>query len=146
MKMRLTLLVGVSMLAAAGLGYAASHENHGTMATLDSIEWQEIRPGSSVSVAVLWGDPSAGANIRLIKLPAGHVAPNHAHTGDYHGVNLAGTWRHTFLETGDEQALPPGSYVYQPGTEMHGNACDGDEDCVLFIQMNEAADFIPQEQ
>ena len=67
MTKKLTLLVGVSMLAAAGLGYAASHENRGTMTTLDSIEWQEMAPGSPVSVAVLWGDPSAGASVRLIR-------------------------------------------------------------------------------
>ena len=62
------------------------------------------------------------------KLPAGFVAPIHAHTGDYYGVNLTGTWRHSF-DGGDQKELPPGSYVFQPGMGFHGDACPGPEDC-----------------
>ena len=139
------LFVAVALLAAAGLAYTGAHKDHGSMIALDEVEWIEIE-GTPVTVAVLRGDPRTGAHVRLVKLPAGFVVPNHAHTGDYHGVNLTGTWRHTFLETGEVRELPPGSYVFQPGGEMHGDACIGPEDCILMLQQSVAADFIPQEQ
>jgi quercetin dioxygenase-like cupin family protein len=139
------LFVAVALLAAAGLAYTAAHKDHGSMVAFDEVAWAPIE-GTPLSVAVLRGDPSTGANVRLLKLPAGFVAPNHAHTGDYHGVNLTGTWKHTFIETGEARELPPGSYVFQPGGEMHGDACVGPEDCVLMLQQSVAADFIPQEQ
>lgn len=144
MKILLTLALGLAAAALAGLAHAGGHETHGSMIALDEIAWKPIREGSPVSVAVLWGDPATGAHGRLIRLPAGFTAPIHAHTGDYHGFNLAGTWKHSFLETGEERTLPPGSYVFQPGGEMHGDACVGPEDCVLLLQQSVAADFIPQ--
>ena len=140
------LFVAVALLAAAGLAYTAAHKDHGSMIALDEVAWAPIIEGSPVSVAVLRGDPSTGANVRLVKLPAGLVARNHAHTGDYHEVNLTGTWKHTFIETGEVRELPPGSYVFQPGGEMRGDACVGPEDCVVMLQQSVAADFIPQEQ
>ncbi len=135
----------VVLLVATGPVLAASHKDHGSMIALDEVEWIEI-PGSPVTIAVLSGNPSTGANVRLVKLPAGFVVPNHAHTGDYHGINLTGIWRHTFLETGEVRDLPPGSYVFQPGGEMHNDACIGSEDCILLLQQSVAADFIPQQQ
>ena len=108
------LFVAVALLAAAGMAYAAAPKDHGSMIALDEVEWTLIE-GTPVSVAVLRGDPGTGANVRLIELPAGFAAPNHAHTGDYHGVNLTGTWKHTFIETREVRELPPGSYVFQPG-------------------------------
>ena len=139
------LFVALALLAAAGLAYTAAHKDHGSMIPPDEVEWTQ-REGSPIGRAVLWGDPSTGAHVRLIKLPAGFVAPNHLHTGDYHGVNLTGTWRHTFLETGEVRELPPGSYVFQPGGEMHGDACIGPEDCIIMLQQSVARDFIMQEQ
>ena len=144
MTKKLALLVGVSLIAGAGLGYAASHANQGTISVYDESAWKEIRPGSPVSVMPLWGDSSKGEHGRLLKLPAGFVAPDHAHTGDYHGINLTGTWRHSF-DGGEERELPPGSYVFQPGMAMHGDACVGPEDCVLFLHQHEKADFVPKE-
>ena len=144
MSKKRSLLLGVSLIAAAGLGYAAGHANQGTMSAANEQEWKEIRPGSPVEVITLWGDPSTGEFGRLLKLPAGFVAPIHAHTGDYHGINLTGTWRHSF-EEGKGRELSPGSYVFQPGMAMHGDACVGSEDCVLFLHQHEKADFIPKE-
>ncbi len=141
----IALLVGAAMLAGAGLGYAAGHKNHGTIISGEDIAWAPIREGSPVSVFVLWGDPSSGAHGRLLKLPAGFTAPIHAHTGDYHGINLAGTWLHSFEETGESRELPPNSYVFQPGGEMHGDACLGTEDCIIFLTQDVAGDFIPKE-
>jgi len=136
------LFAGAAALAvAAGLGYAAGHNDRGAMSALDDVEWIP-RTNSPVETAVLAGDPATGAHVRLVKLPAGFVVPDHAHTGDYHGVNLTGTWKHTFLETGESRELPPGSFVFQPGGEMHGDACIGPEDCIIMLSQSVAADFI----
>jgi quercetin dioxygenase-like cupin family protein len=145
MMKKLFLFVAVALLAAAGLACADSHKDHGLMVALDDVEWAPIE-GTPLSVAVIWGDPSAGPHVRFVKLPAGFVGPIHAHTGDYHGVNLSGTWQHVITETGEVRDLPPGSYVFQPGGEMHADACVGLEDCVLMIYKSVANDFILQEK
>ena len=133
-----------ALLATMGTGSAYIVER-GIMISLDEVEWQPVREGSPIDVAVLSGDPATGAHVRLVRLPAGYVVPVHAHTGDYNGINLTGTWKHTFTETGEERELPPGSYVFQPGGEMHSDACIGPEDCILLLQQSVPADFILQE-
>ena len=147
MKTLMTLVVaGAALVAAWGTARAEGNGAPGLMISLDEVEWQPIREGSVVNVAVLFGNPAAGAHVRLIQFPAGYAAPVHAHTGDYHGVVLTGTWKHWFDETGEERELLPGSYVFQPGGEMHGDACIGPEDCVFLLQQSVAADFIPKQQ
>ena len=130
--LRKSLLLGLSLIATGGLAYAADDQRIGTMTAADQMQWQELRPGSPVKMVILWGDRDKGEYAMLLKLPAGFVAPIHAHTGDYHGMNLTGTWRHSFDGT-EERDLSPGSYLLQPGMGMHGDACVGPEDCVLFI-------------
>ncbi|MCW5619797.1 MAG: DUF4437 domain-containing protein [Burkholderiales bacterium] len=136
-----SLLMGLSLIAAAGLVHAADAPKIGTMAAPDELEWQELRPGSPIKIAILWGDRDKGEYAMLLRLPAGYVSPIHAHTGDYHGISLTGIWRHSF-EGGEERDLPPGSYVFQPGMGMHGDGCVGSEDCILFIHQPEKADYI----
>jgi hypothetical protein len=138
------VLFGLSLIAAAGIGYAAGSANDGMMTTAGEMEWAEVRPGSPLKMVTLWGDRSKGEYAMLLKMPAGFVAPIHAHTGDYHGMNLSGTWRHSF-DGGAERDLPPGSYVFQPGMGMHGDACVGPEDCVLFVHQYVKGDFIPKQ-
>lgn len=144
--MKKVLPLAAALVAAAGLVLGAGDRDHGSMIALDDVEWTPAREGSPVHYATLRGDPASGAHVRLVMLPAGFAAPDHAHTGDYHGVNLTGTWRHTFIETGETRDLPPGSYVFQPGGDMHGDACVGPEDCILLLQQQVAADFIPRQQ
>jgi Domain of unknown function (DUF4437) len=139
-----SLLVGVSLIAAAGLGYASDSAKVGTMSAPDQMQWQEIGPGSPLKIVMLWGDRTKGEYAMLLKLPAGFVAPIHAHTGDYHGMNLTGTWHHSF-DGGEERDLPPGSYLFQPGMGMHGDACIGPDDCILFIHQYVKGDFIPKQ-
>jgi len=140
-----SLLLGLSLIATTGLGYAADDAKMGAMTSADQMEWREMGPGSPVKLVILWGDRNKGEYAMLLKIPAGFVAPIHAHTGDYHGMNLTGTWRHSF-EGGEERELPPGSYVFQPGMAMHGDACLGPEDCVLFVHQYVKGDFIPKQQ
>jgi quercetin dioxygenase-like cupin family protein len=138
-----SLLLGLSLLATTGLA-CADDAKIGTMTASDQMEWRELAPGSPVKMVILWGDRNKGEYAMLIKIPAGFVAPIHAHTGDYHGVNLTGTWRHSF-DGGEQKDMSPGSYVFQPGMGMHGDACLGSEDCVLFIHQYVKGDFIPKQ-
>ena len=139
-----SLLLGLSLIAAAGLGFAARGAENGKMTAAGEMEWREIRPDSPLKIVVLWGDRNTGEYAMLLKIPAGFVAPIHAHTGDYHGMNVTGIWRHSF-DGGEEKDLPPGSYVFQPGMAMHGDACVGPEDCVLFVHQHVKGDFIPKQ-
>ena len=138
--MRKLSLLGLCLTAAAGLGHAAD----GIMVPAYAMEWKEVSPGSPVKMTSLWGDRSTGEHAVLLKIPAGFVAPIHAHTGDYHGMNLTGTWRHSF-DGGEQKDMPPGSYVFQPGMGWHGDACIGPEDCILFIHQHVKGDFIPKQ-
>ncbi|MGH8761590.1 MAG: cupin domain-containing protein [Burkholderiales bacterium] len=139
------LLLLVSLITATGFGYAADSANIGSMKAASELEWVETSPGSPLKRAILWGDRISGEYAMLLKMPAGFVAPIHAHTGDYHGMNVTGTWRHSF-DGGAERLLPPGSYVFQPGMGMHGDSCVGPEDCILFIHQYVKGDFIPKQQ
>jgi hypothetical protein len=138
------LLVGLSMMGSVGISGAAIGAGTGTMSSPNEMEWRELAPGSPLKMVLLWGDRNGSEYAMLLKLPAGFVAPVHAHTGDYYGMNLTGTWRHSF-DGGEERALPPGSYVFQPGMGMHGDACFGPEDCILFIHQHAKGDFIPKQ-
>jgi quercetin dioxygenase-like cupin family protein len=138
------LLCGLALLAAVTLGWTRARAESGTMIAAGELAWVEMSPGSPVKFVVLWGDRNKGEYAMLLKLPAGFVAPIHAHTGEYHGLNVSGTWRHSF-EGGEERTLPPGSYVFQPGMGMHGDACVGPEDCILLVHQYVKGDFIPKQ-
>ena len=137
-------LFGLSLVAAVGFGGQAARAADGKMTAADELQWQEAAPGSPLKLVVLWGDRSKGEYAMLLKMPAGFSAPIHAHTGDYHGINLTGNWRHLF-DGGEQRNLPPGSYVFQPGMGMHGDDCIGPEDCILFIHQHVKGDFIPKQ-
>jgi quercetin dioxygenase-like cupin family protein len=138
---RKSLLLAAALAGAIAGAYAAD----GSMTSAGDMQWVEIAPGSPVKMTPLWGDRAQGEYAMLIKIPAGFVAPIHAHTGDYHGMNVTGTWRHSF-DGGEQKDLQPGSYVFQPGMGMHGDACIGPDDCILFIHQYVKGDFIPKEQ
>ncbi len=95
---------------------------------------------------VVWGDrsqPGADGYGMFLVLPAGAEAGVHAHTGDYHGINVQGTWVRTVEGDPVEKELPPGSYVFQPGGQFHNDRCAGPDDCVLFIHQHTMGDFLP---
>jgi Domain of unknown function (DUF4437) len=139
-----SLLFGAVLMTAVSLSHGAENQSIGVMIPADEMQWQEVRPGSPARIVILWGDRTKGEYGMLLKLPAGFSAPIHAHTGDYHGVSLSGMWRHSF-DGGEERILPPGSYVLQPGLGMHGDACMGPEDCIVFIHQYVKGDFIPKQ-
>lgn len=141
--MKKTLFLGLLALT-AGFGFPGLSAFAGSMTPTDQMEWKEITPGSPVKIVVLWGDRAKGEYAMLLRLPAGFSAPIHAHSGDYHGVNIAGIWRHSF-DGGEQKDLTPGAHVFQPGMGMHGDGCVGIQDRIIFIHQHAKADFIPKQ-
>src|SRR6476646_4723396 len=134
------VVLSILLLAATQSGFAAD----GDMRAADQMDWKEVAPGSPLNAVLLWGTRSSGDYAMLLKMPAGFAVPVHAHSGDYYGMNVAGTWRHSF-DGVEERDLPPGSYVFQPKMGMHVDACVGPEDCILFIHQHAKGDFIPKQ-
>ena len=129
---------------AGAIGSAAAQGMAGKMIAYDDLEWAPMAEGSPVMAVTLWGDETTGPYGALLKLPPGTEVPLHAHTGDYSGINLQGTWRHYF-DDGEDLELPPGSYVFQPGKALHGDVCIGDQECILFVRQDVGRDYIPKE-
>ncbi len=84
-------------------------------------------------LAVLWGDPTKGSSAMLVKFKKGVGRP-HYHSSDYHLTLLQGTMKHWAEGEREEDAKPlgPGSYWFQPGNQVHTDACLTDE-CVMFV-------------
>ena len=146
MKPRNKAVLGAVLAAAVGATSVSASlaADQGGMTPADAIAFQPYAPGMPVEISVLWGDRLQGAYGMLVKLPAGFQVGSHAHTADYYGMNIQGTWVHTM--NGVTQELPPGSYVMQPGGQFHDDACKGPEGCILLIIQNAKGDFIPAPQ
>jgi quercetin dioxygenase-like cupin family protein len=144
MRIVKNVVLGSFVIAVAGVAYGtgALGASPGTMVPAGEIAFKPIAPDSPVQVAELWGDRTQGEHGMLLKFPAGFEAGLHAHTGDYHAINLQGTWVHT-LADGQTKELPPGSYFMQPGMQNHNDACKGPADCIVFIHQQMKFDFIP---
>ena len=144
MRIVRNVALGSLLAAIAGVWYVggALGANMGAMIPAGEIVFAPIAPGSPVQVAELWGDRTQGEHGMLLKIPAGFEAGLHAHTGDYHALNLQGVWVHTMAD-GQAKELPAGSYVMQPGMQNHNDVCKGPSDCILFIHQQVKGDFIP---
>ena len=125
--------------AATGEGSAQEQTPAAVNRSADELNVTATQP------VIVWGDRSQpgedGYGMFLI-LPAGSEVGMHAHTGDYHGINIRGTWVRTVEGDSVEKELPPGSYVFQPGGQFHNDACAGPDDCVLFIHQHTMGDLL----
>jgi hypothetical protein len=109
---------------------------------LEDMSWQAQAPGLPQKISTLWGNRDRDGGFgQLISLPPGFRSPLHAHSGDYHGVLIKGTWLHED-STGEATSVEPGSYVRQAGGEMHVDACVSKEPCLLFLFQYSRADVI----
>jgi hypothetical protein len=134
---------GLILMAVAAGSYAVGvAQGKAVNIPASAIKWVPNAPGSPMQVAVLWGDRATGEYAMLLKMPAGSEAGRHSHTAAYHGVGVQGTWVHT-NDGGKPIELPAGSYVVQPGKEIHNDSCKGTTDCVIFVHQDAANDFIP---
>ena len=128
----------VALLASLVLANAALAQPR-VSRTIDDLTWVQGGPG--LYFALLWGDWNEGDYGMVVKIEAGHAAPTHSHTADYHGVTIQGNWVHTYGGT-DHRTLTPGSYAFQSGGEDHDDRCAGPEDCLILIHQHGPRDFI----
>ncbi len=84
------------------------------------------------AMAVLRGDPATGPSDVLLRFKKTDGVP-HVHTSGYRAVVVSGQAMHYEKCTCEAAgALNPGSYWYQAGGALHGDACLTDE-CVIFV-------------
>jgi hypothetical protein len=112
MRILRSAVLGSVLAAIAGVCHVAEAlaADAGVMIPANEIVFVPFAAGSPIQVARLWGDRDQGEYGMLIKIPAGFEAGLHAHTGDYHDINLQGIWVHT-MGDGQTKELPLGSYV-----------------------------------
>ncbi len=94
-------------------------------------------------IAPVDGNPMEGAASVFLKIPAKGTPGPHSHTAGYHAVVVSGNAKHWLVGEKDAKPLSVGSYWYQPGGQAHDDMCDGPEDCVLFIMLEEKFDMTP---
>ncbi len=107
--------------------------------SIDDLVW--VKGGPGLHFASLWGDWTKDNYGMIVKIEAGHAAPKHSHTSDYHGVTVQGKWVHTYGKN-DHRTLEPGSYAFQSGKEDHGDRCEGPKDCLILIHQHGPRDFL----
>lgn len=107
--------------------------------SITDLTWEQGAPG--LQFALLWGDRTEDDYAMIVRIEAGHSAPRHSHTADYHGVTIQGNWVHNYGTRG-ERVLGPGSYAFQAGGEDHDDRCAGPEDCLILIHQHGPRDFL----
>lgn len=107
--------------------------NPRTMYAIDTnfVPWEERfndKLGRALFRKMLYTDPDTGAEIRLVKYPAGVINPAHTHPCGHGMFVLEGT-----LVT-HKGSFGPGTFVWFPEGDVmeHGASADGDV-VVLFI-------------
>jgi hypothetical protein len=109
---------------------------------IERMEWRKQAPDLPQRISMLWGNRDRDGGFgELVELPPGFRSPVHAHSGDFHGVLIKGSWKHEDA-AGNGVALTPGSYVRQAGGEMHVDRCVSSEPCLLFLFQYSRADVI----
>ncbi|MBV0911656.1 cupin domain-containing protein [Anianabacter salinae] len=133
-----TLFAAATTAVIATSAFADTHaDEHIVMA--DDIAWQDVVPG--IQLALGWGDLEAGDDIWLIRMEPGAALPSHAHTNDYWGMTVQGTWVHIH-EDGSETATTVGDYALVEGGVFHADRCDGDVPCIGLLDFDGERDAI----
>lgn len=141
-KRALGVLV-LAMVAALSYAAGAAKGKPAVNMPISEMAWSPLMPGAPLNIAKLWGDRDKGEYAMLLKIPAGFESGMHSHTFDYHAVLVQGTWVHTNEGDANPKELTPGSYVMQPGKQMHNDQCKGTQECIVFVHQHGKGDFIP---
>jgi hypothetical protein len=116
-----------------------------TVTPVADVKWSPLDPKSpmGLQVSVVTGDMAKGPVTFFLKLPAGAKSGVHGHNNEYFAVVISGAPQHD--ATGKEgKPLAPGSTWFQPGKEMHHDACTGDKECVILLHYPKGGfDFLP---
>jgi len=140
MMLGTTVLVGVAVVSYQA---GAAKAKVAIVTAAPEIKWEPLAGGPMMH-AKLWGDRDKGPEYAmLLKVPGGGDSGMHTHTADYHAVAVQGTWVHTVEgDPASVKDLGPGSYVFQPGKQMHSDMCKGKQDCIIFVHQHGKGDFI----
>ena len=87
-------------------------------------------------IVVLEGDPDSGPSLTLFRYGPNYTGSGrlHTHTHDYRLWLIEGALKHWDAD-GSEEAAPillPGSYVHQPGGQLHAANCVA-EQCTAYV-------------
>ena len=149
MKSRLlkALLSTLVIVAVAGVSYTVGAMQGAKAVNMPfaSLKWESGGAGSPLMFAPLWGGDRAKSSDHgfLLKIPGGFEAGGHSHTAAYHAIAIQGAWIHTNDATKNGREYPVGSYVYQPGKQVHNDICKGPGECIVLVHQHGPNDFIP---
>lgn len=110
----------------------------------ESLQFSKKEPGNP-QIAPVRGNPEKEASSIVMKMGRG-AFPMHTHTSDYQLVVIKGNMKHWGANQTQAQAvnMAPGSYWYQPASEVHADSCESDE-CVWYITFKGPRDFAAAE-
>jgi quercetin dioxygenase-like cupin family protein len=110
----------------------------------ESLQFSKKEPGNP-QIAPVRGNPEKEASSIIMKMGCG-AFPLHTHTSDYQLVVIKGNMKHWGANQTQAQAvnMAPGSYWYQPASEVHADSCESDE-CVWYITFKGPRDFAAAE-
>ena len=133
-----------SLLVLAGLGtlggIAAQQGKTAVVWPAADIKWSDNPAIPGAKIAVLWGDPKAGAYGALKTLPAGSTLRLHTHTYDQKVLPVSGTIVLS-IYGGASKELGPGSYAFIPGGLKHSADCKAGAACMYFEEQPGASDI-----
>jgi hypothetical protein len=141
------VLAALACLAFVQSGHAdktSDASERGLSTPFDKMTWRKQAPDLPIMISELWGDRERDGGFgELVQVPTGFDSGLHAHSGDFHGVLVKGTWVHVDENgRGSNAPLAPGSYIRQAGRGMHIDRCVSKEPCVLFIFQYARADVL----
>ena len=139
----LSSLTGAPTDAVQSRTASAAEESGATMTVIplsDALD-RTFRPLYATSLAgpqivVLDGDPDSGPSLTLFRYGPNYTGSGrlHLHTHDYRLWLIEGALKHWDADGSEETApiLRPGSYVHQPGGQLHAANCVA-ERCTAYV-------------
>jgi len=128
------------VLTLAGTAVSSQVAGQHTLTPSTELKWTHAGiPG--VSTAVVRGDMAKGPSHFFLKYAAGFVAPMHHHSPDHYATTVTGNLVLAGAH-GQEKRLPPGSYFAFVDKAGHAVRCEGNQDCVMFIDARGAWDVV----
>lgn len=106
----------------------------------EEIKWSDNPMIKGAKVAVLWGDPKAGAYGALRRIPGGTILALHTHTNDTRVLLVSGIMALS-IEGSPAKDLGPGSYAFIPGGVKHSATCKAAVECTYFDEQPGANDI-----
>ena len=114
------------------------------MTDYEDLPFAPLAEGSPVQMAVLWGNPETGPCALMVKFPEGYKEPWHYHTSTYHDMIVKGEFSLRSQEGGpdSERVFGPGSYIVQPGGDIHAEINAGAGEFVALVYFDGPVDYI----